>query len=172
MTEIQPKTGKFALNYGLILGAISIVFGVMLFSLDMHTDRSWQIQVVGLILTIIVIALGIYQFKKANAGFLSLSQAMKIGVGITLIATLLGIAYQLVLANFLDPQFVDKVMEIQMSEAIANGSISADQAKQQIEMGKKFFWIGYPIYMVISLFVGLVISLIVGLIMQKRNTEY
>ena len=36
MEEQQPKTGKFALNYGLLLGLVSIVFGVMLYTQKMH----------------------------------------------------------------------------------------------------------------------------------------
>ena len=172
MEENQPKTGKLALTYGLILGGISVVFGLMLYSMDMHYQRDWTIQVVGIVITIVALALAINQFKKANNGFLTMRQALKVGVGTALIAAVIGILYQYILANFIDPEFMNKAIESQMSEAIASGSITSEQADQQMEMGKKFFWIGYPIYLIFSVIIGFIISLILGLIMKKQKPAY
>ena len=60
-------------------------------------------------------------------------------------------------------------MEIQKAQAIEQmPEITDEQLDMQMEMGKKFFWISYPVILIISLFFGFVISLITGLIMKKN----
>ncbi len=44
MEQNKPKVGKFSLNYGLILGAISVVFGLMLYSMDAHANQDTSTQ--------------------------------------------------------------------------------------------------------------------------------
>lgn len=172
MEENQPKTGKFALNFGLILGAISLVFGIMLYTMDMHYQRNTAVSIVGIAITIVVLFFAINQFKKNNNGFLTISEALKIGVGAALIAAIIGVIYQYALANFIDPDFINKAIDAQMGEAIAKGDMTPEQAEQGKEMGKKFFWIGYPVYVVISVFLGFIISLIIGLILKKQKPAY
>ncbi|WP_394750605.1 DUF4199 domain-containing protein [Spongiimicrobium salis] len=172
MEENQPKTGKFALNFGLILGAISVVFGVMLFSLDMHYSQDWTIGIINLAITIAVLAVGIVQFKKANNGFITLPEALKVGVGAAAIAAVIALIYGAILANVIDPDFVDKAMEARFSEPVANGTMTSEEAQQAMEAGKSFFWIGYPIQLIVAVFLGFIISLIVGLVVKKQKPEY
>ncbi len=171
MEENQPKTGKYAMNFGLILGVISVIFGIMLYTLDMHYQRNTAVTIVGVLITIVVLFFAINQFKKNNDGYLTLSEALKVGVGAALIAALIGVVYQYALANFIDPNFMDKAMDAQMAEAVANGSMSSTDVEQGKEMGKKFFWVGYPIYLIVSVLFGLIISLVIGLVIKKNKPE-
>ncbi len=109
MEENQPKTGKYSLNFGLILGLISVVFGLMLFFMDAHYSQDSANTVIGLVITTAVILWGIYSFRKANDGFLTLGQALKLGAGIGLVAGIVWVIYVLILSNFLDPAFASKV---------------------------------------------------------------
>ncbi len=169
----QPKTGKFALNYGLILGIVSVIFGVMLFTMDMHYDQGWAIRSVNLALVVIAIILGISQFKKANEGFLSISQALKLGAGIALIAGIIGIIYFFLLSNVIEPDYMDKMYEIGKEKAMAdNPKLTEEQIDQGIEMQKGFAWLTYPIILIFNIIVGLVIGLIGGLIMKKQKPAY
>jgi hypothetical protein len=171
MEENQPKTGKYALNFGLVLGVISVIFGIMLYTLDMHYQRNTAVTIVGVLITIVVLFFAINQFKKNNDGFLTLSEALKVGVGAALIAAIIGVVYQYALANYIDPNFMDKAMDAQMAEAMANGKMTSEQVEQGKEMGKKFFWVGYPIYLIISVLFGLIISLVIGLVIKKNRPE-
>jgi len=169
MEENQPKTGKFGLNYGLILGVISVVFGIMLYTVDLHYQNNTVVTVINVVISIALITWGILQFKKANGGFITLSQALKVGVGIALIATILGLIYLAVLANVLDPDFAVKSTEFRLQGAIEEGSITQAQAQQQIDASKSFFWIAYPAQLIIGVLFGLIVSLIVGLIVKKNK---
>ncbi len=171
MEEIQPKTGKFAMKFGLILGAVGVVLGLMLFLQDAHTQQNSSIQLVSLAITIAVILWALVSFRKANGGLLSISQGLKIGAGIGVIAGIITVVWNLLLANVLDPDFAMTVTQARIAEAAAENNLSPEMVQQQTEMGVKFFWIGYPIILIVSTLIGLVVGLIGGLILKKSVEE-
>ncbi|MAU16369.1 MAG: DUF4199 domain-containing protein [Muricauda sp.] len=173
MEEQQPKTGKFALNYGLLLGAVFIVFGVMLYTQKMHYETSTAIIVISIVLMAAAIFVAVNAFKKANGGYLTISEALKVAVGVALVATILSLAYQYVLTNFIEPDFMDKAMEIAKPKAMAqNPSLTEEQWEQGVEMQKSFAWIQYPVGLIMNSVIGLILGLITGLILKKSKPEY
>ena len=171
MEDQSPKTGKFGLNYGLLLGTISIVFAVILFVMEMHYQDDIALRLIGILITTAVIVMGIYNFRKANNGFLSIGQALGIGTITVIVGTILYLIYYFVLINFLDPEFVDNIIRLQREE-LANNGLGSEQIEQQSEMTRKFFWFSYIFIFVISVLVGFVISLIVGLILKRAKPAY
>ncbi|MEM6893319.1 MAG: DUF4199 domain-containing protein [Bacteroidota bacterium] len=172
MEQIQPKTGKFSLNYGLILGGISVVFGVLLFTQDLHTSQSPGLMIFSIILMAAVTFLGIMAFKKANETYLTLSQALKIGAGIALIGGIIGIIYNLVLINVLDPDTPAKIMDARLGPSLESGEITQEQFTQQKEQGIQYWWMGYPFILIINIVIGLILGLISGLILKKAKPAY
>lgn len=173
MEEQQPKTGKFALNYGLLLGAVFIVFGVMLYTQKMHYEMSTPVMVVSIVLMAAAIFVAVNAFKKANEGYLTISESLKVAVGVALVATILSLAYQYVLTNFIEPDFMDKAMEIAKPKAMAqNPSMTEEQWEQGVEMQKSFAWIQYPVGLIMNSVIGLILGLITGLILKKSKPEY
>ncbi|WP_222984485.1 DUF4199 domain-containing protein [Flagellimonas meishanensis] len=172
MEEQQPKTGKFSLNYGLILGGISVVFGIMLYTQEMHTSQSSALMVIGIAIAAVVTFLGISAFKKANGSYLSLSEALKIGAGIALIAGIIGIVYNIVLVNYIDPDAPSKIMDARLGPALMNGEITQEEFDMQKEQSIKFWWMGYPIILIINILIGLVLGLVTGLILKKSKPAY
>lgn len=172
MEDLQPKTGKIALNYGLLLGGISVVFGLMLYFMDMHTTQSPVLGVIGIAIMVAVILLGIAAYKKANAGFLTMGQAMRTGVGIAALAGVIMLLYQLILAYGIEPDFAARIMELKRPELVESGKLTPEQIEQQIEMGKKYFWVGFLVILVFNIIIGLVVSLVGGLILKRSRPEY
>ncbi|WP_340076873.1 DUF4199 domain-containing protein [Leptobacterium sp. I13] len=173
MEELQPKTGKFALTYGLLLGGIGVVFGLMLYFMDMHYQGGFSLLIVNVVIMLGVIIFGMRQFKKANGGFMSFGQALKIGVGIALIGGIIGVLYQQLVIHVLDPEFMNKAMEIQRAQLSQNSSLTPEQIDQQLEMGKKFSTplIQVAFGLIGSLFFGFILSLIPALVMKKAKDE-
>ena len=173
MEEIEPKTGKFALNYGLLTGLVGVVFAVMLLVLEMHYEQGTAIQITQTLILAGGIIFAIIQFKKAGGGFLSLSNALKVGAGVALIAAIVGLLYFFILSNVIEPGYMDKVYEIGKIKAMAdNPSLTEEQINQGIEMNKSFAWISYPILIIINVLIGLIIGLITGLILKKEEAAY
>lgn len=172
MEEQQPKTGKFSFNYGLILGGISVIFGVMLYTQELHTSQSPALMVVGIVMAAVVTFLGISAFKKANGGYLTLTEALKIGAGVALIAGIIGVLYNIVLVNYIDPDAPSKIMDARLGPSLMNGEITQEQFDMQKEQSLKFWWMGYPVLLIINILIGLALGLITGLILKKAKPAY
>ena len=173
MEENQPKIGKFAWTFGLILGIASIIFSFMLYSVDMHYEQSWSVRIIGTLLMIAAIVVAIMQFKKANSGYLSISNALKLGAGIGLVGGILALAFYWLLTNVIEPDFMDKAMEIAKVSAVeANPQMTDEQWAQGVEMQKKFAWLAYPIGIIFQVVIGLIIGLLAGLIMKKQKNTF
>jgi hypothetical protein len=172
MEDQQPKTGKFSLQYGLILGLISVAFGIMLYTMDAHTSQDPVNQIISVVLLIAAIIWGIFSYRKANGGFLTLGEGVKLGAGIALVAAIIGIIYLLFLSNVLDPEFNIKIAENQKAAAEAAGEMSAEQIQQQYDGTVNYFWISYPFILIVNIIMGLVIGLIGGLILKKAKPDY
>jgi len=167
MEQTKPKIGTFSLNYGLILGAISVVFGLMLYSMDAHTSQDTSNTVISIVLAVAITIWAIINFRKANGGLLSLGQAVKLGIGISLIAGVIGIIYLIFLSNVLDTEFATKIAENTKAAAEEAGVMTSAQIDQQYQGTIDYFWISYPVILIFNVIMGLVIGLVGGLIFKK-----
>ncbi|MUH37791.1 DUF4199 domain-containing protein [Zobellia amurskyensis] len=173
MENSQADTGKFSLNYGLIVGAVGIAFGFMLYTMDMHYERGLAVQGTQTLILVVGIVLGIFQFKKANFNFLTISEALKVGAGVALIAGILGILYFYVFSNYVEPEYMDNMYEIGKQQALeSNPKLTEEQIDQGIEMQKSFAWMSYPLILIINIVIGLIVGLITGLVLKKDKPAY
>ena len=174
MENQKITTAKTALNFGLILGGVSLVFSLMLFFLDMHYQGETATSLIGYTLLIGLILWAIMHFKKNNDGYISLSEALKTGVGAALISAIIVCIYTIVLIQYLDPEFLDKSIEYQKQKMLQeNPEISVENVNKMFDMQKEFSgpFIISGFIIILNLFFGFIISLIVGLIIKKSNPE-
>jgi|AntAceMinimDraft_11_1070367.scaffolds.fasta_scaffold18129_3 DNA-binding transcriptional regulator of glucitol operon len=171
MEENQTKTGKFALTYGLILGVAGVIFAFMLYSMDMHYQGGAAVMLISIGLSLAALIIAMIQFKKANNGFMSFGQALKIGVGVCLIGGIIGVLFNQVLTNFIDPEMMNKAMEYQRSQLMETTAMTPDQIDLQMEMGQKFTApaIQILIGLVYSIISGFILSLIPALVLKKQE---
>ena len=173
MENQQPKTGKFALNYGLLLGAIGIVYSLMKYFMDLQYQQTAADWIISILLILGILTLSIYQYKKTNHGFLKLSQAIKLGLGVALVGALVSIVYLIIYFNVIDPNFMENSEGVARASIVENNpDFTNEQINNALEMREKFFWIVYPYVIIFNLLVGLVVSLIAGLIMKKSPSDY
>lgn len=172
MEENKPKTGKYSLNYGLILGAINVIFGIMLYTMDAHTSQDPSNTVISIVIMVGVIIWGIVSFRKANGGFLTLGEALKLGAGIALVSGIITVIYTALMVNVIDTDFALKIAENQKAAGEAAGEMSAEQLQQQYDGTINYFWITYPFILIFNIIAGLIIGLIGGLILKKAKPDY
>jgi len=174
MNSQNPSLKSIIISNALILSAISIAFNLLLYFLDMHYQQSQEAGIVGIIIMIAILIYAFIQFKKLNEGYLSLSEALKIGLGISLVAALIGVVYTYILTEFLDPGMMDKALDFQIEKMrMENPEITSDQIAGMREMQEKFSspLIRSAFQIIGSLFIGFIISLIGGLIIKKSRPE-
>ena len=174
MIKSKLQTSTYALNFGTLIGIITVVFNLMLFFLDAHYQGGTLASVIPLLISVGFIIYGIFQFRTDNNGYVSLSESLKLGGGASLIAGIIGTLYGLLLTEFLDPQFMDKTFEITKQKMLeANSELSIEDANNAIEVSKNFATIPIRIAggLLASVFLGFFISLIGGLVLKKSKPE-
>ena len=146
--ENKISSKSTMLNYGLVLGLTSIFINLIAYAIGIHLDQDWRVGTLGFVAMIIIIVLGIKNFKSANDDLITWGQSVKIGVGISIISGLIGIIYNLIFINFIEPDFMNLMMEKFSSPAITSA-----------------------IGIVAAAFFGFIISAIAGAIMKRTEED-
>lgn len=174
MENQQASLKSTMITYGLTLGGVSVIFQLMLFFLDMHYQQPPAVAIVSIVIMIGILVYAFIQYKKQNEGFLSLSEALKIGLGISLISAIVGIVYSMVLTEVIDPSTMQKSLDFQFETMRAeNPEMTQDQINMARDMAEKFSgpFIRSAFQLIGALFIGFIISLIGGLIVKKSRPE-
>ena len=167
--ETSPKLGSYNYRFGAIAAGIGIVFSIMLFSMDMTYNQSPVIQTVQTLIPAAVAVIAILTFKKDNSGLLSLKQSIKLGVGVFLVAGIIGLIYFAIFINLLEPDFITNTAQLQADTLReSRPEIGEDMIQMQQENIEKFFYISFPFILIINVLIGLVVGLITGLFAKKN----
>ncbi len=172
MEETTISAKKYILIYGLILGMIFIVYNIFTYLGDEQINKIRLLSILYYIINIGVIILGIKLFKKANNGFLRLGEALKIGVGIALIAGLMVIFWNIVLNTVIEPDMMSEKLLTQKQQMIEqNPNVSKKEIEQRMATVERFssLYFTSAINLIIDVIFGLIISLLAGAIMQKER---
>lgn len=170
MEAQKPTVGKFAMNYGVILGVVMILIGVISYVTGLALEGKQWPQWLYYIIFPIVIFYAISQFKKQNANVLSLGQAIKIGLVIAAISAVVYIIYGLIFNYIIDPEFMGQVKEVVRDKMLEAPNATQEIVDQQMKMVEMFMnpIVGSALWIGLSLFFGLIYSLIGGLVMKKE----
>ena len=170
--ENKASAKSIMLNYGLILGLASVGINVVVYALGMHYDRDWKVGILGFLIMVAIIVMGIKKFRGDNDGLLSFGQAVKVGVGIAVISSVIGVVYNLVFINFIEPDYMTNLLNIEKAKWI-----EMDMPSDQMEMSEKMFntfsgpALTSAIGIVAGAFFGFVISAIAGAIMKRSEQD-
>lgn len=172
MEETNIKTGKIGWTYGLIAGLITVVFSLIIYLMDMSmmVIENPMIQLIGLVIMIVVMILGIIQYKKTNAGYISISQALKIAAAVGLVCAIISIIYGLII-GMIDPELTEQVSEYYKEQAYAQNP-NLKLTDEQWNSGMKIQqYIGYAAAILISVVIGLIVGAITGAVVQNKRPE-
>ena len=172
MENQKTSSKQIMLNYGIMLGLASIILNVIIYAMGMTYAPHWSVGLIGIAIMIGFIVMGIKNLKEQNGGFLSLGEALKTGVGIALIAGLVGVVYTLIFTNFIEPDYFAKMLEAQEQQLIDYG-MTDEQIENQLSMTEKLSGPTMAAGMAIigSVFLGFIISLIGGLVMKHSDED-
>lgn len=170
--ENQVSSKSIILNNGLYLGIISVFISLIVYATGNHLQPHWAVGVTGVILMIVFIIMGMNKFKSNNGGFMSWGQAVKIGVGLTVVSTVIAIIYNLIFMNFIEPEYMSQVAAIQ-EQAWVDGGMSSEEVDAAKGMMEKFQGpvISSAFGLVMAAFISFIISAIAGAIMKQSAEE-
>ena len=167
----NPTPGKFAMNYGILLGIILILISVIMYITGMALDGiQWPMYIYYLVFPIVII-IAIKDYKNKNNDFLTLSDALKTGIATGVISALLFLAYNLIFNYIIEPTYSEQIIAKTRDTMSEMDKLTSEQ----IEMSLKYMkWVSNPllggaIWLAFSAFFSLIYSLIAGLIMKNKN---
>jgi len=172
MDTQKIPAGKFAVNYGLALGAIMVVISIAMYATDMaFKGQQWPMYLYYAAFPIIIFY-AISKYKTYSAGNLSLGEGLKTGIVVALISALVYVVYILLFNYVIDTEYNSKVIEF-ATEQIADSEAPVEAKEMQLKMIEFFSSpvTGSAIWIALSLFFGLLYSLVGGLVMKKTNPD-
>jgi len=170
--ENQASSKSVILNYGLYLGTISILIAVIKYAMGMQYEQEFYSGILGLIVLVVLIILGIKKFKTDNLNLLSFGKAVKIGIGITFIATLLIIVYYLIFGMLIEPDFQTLSIEAQKTVWADSFGMTPSEVEATAERSIDYFYISlFGGVLIINLFLGGITSLIAGAVMKRTKED-
>ena len=169
--ENQASSKSIILNNGLYLGIISVLMSLVVYATGNHLQPHWSVGVISFVFMIVFIIMGMNQFKTNNGGYMSWGQAVKTGVGLVIVSAVISIAYNLIFASFIEPEYMQQLAAVQ-EQIWIDGGMSSEQIETSKEMMQKFQGpvISSAFGLVMAAFFSFIISAIAGAIM-KQNAE-
>lgn len=171
METTKPSLFKPAVPYGLILAGASIVFSLLLYSLNLMMNQG--LAYLGYLIMIVVVVLAIKNFKdKHGNGYLSFGQGFQTGLFVVLIASVISAIYTWLFFAYFDPEMVQKMIEMAEEKMLES---QPDMPQEQLDTAMKFTKMFMsPAWMAIwgtiwNIVIGIIISLIVSAIMKKED---
>ncbi len=167
--ENQTTSAKsIMLNYGLYLGLASILIQLIIYVSGMTYEQPWWAGVVGFVVSIILVFLGTKSFRSNNNGLLSFGEGLKVGIGISLISAIIGVIYNQIFVNFIEPDFMENSMEVARQQ-MAEQNLTSEQIDAALQISEGFSSPVATIGLTLigGLFVGFIISLFTTLILKK-----
>jgi hypothetical protein len=175
--ETNPRSlFNNSLIYGLITGAISIVFSVITYIFDVSISS--PIKYFSFLILLAGMIYGTLQYRNSiPGGFISFGKAFTSGFLIVLISAFIASVYTYIFLVFIDPAYLQKIVEQSMDETTAKmvaKGLSEEQMEPALAMTRKFL---NPTFMSIialvsSALVGAILSLIAAAFIKKEDNSF
>jgi hypothetical protein len=165
---------KIALPNGVLLALTTIVISVIVYVMGMTYEQPWWQSLLNFAAMLWFVIYGIKAHKKDNSGYLSLAEALKTGLAITLIAGVIGSIFTYLFTTIIEPDFVMNMLEASRVKMIEdNPEMTQEQMDMAMSISEKMMSPGIltAIGIIASLFFGFIISLISGLVLKNNRPE-
>lgn len=169
--ENKSVRKQIIVNYGLITGVVSILITLISYATGNIVKPNILIATISFVLPIVLIVLGIKKYKSLNNGHLTWGQAVKVGIGISLIWGILTLIFQYILETYIDPSIVQQRLEYSI-KALQDWGANEEMIKKTIEgqknqnplLAKSIGVLGF-------IFIGFITSAIAGAVMKKDTND-
>lgn len=174
MENQKASVQKIAMNYGLLLALATIVLSVIVYVMGMHLESPWWQSLLNFVFMITAIIYGLKAYKNEGDGYLTISEALKTGLAISLVAGIIGSIFTYLFVTFIEADFIPQMLEVTQTNLI-NDNPQMTEAELEMAMGitEKFMtpWFMTAMGLIASLFFGFLISLLGGLMLKQNRPE-
>jgi hypothetical protein len=162
MEEKAKSSTSNALTYGLITGAVMIVYSLLLYLLNLHLNQN--LGYISFLILIAGMAYGTVQFRNKDMnGFITYGRAYSSSFKIALFAGILAAVYAFLFYQFIAPDVVREILDMANQKIMAKSAqMSDDQMQKAMDMTAKF--VSPALMSIFLLIYCIIVAAIVGLI--------
>lgn len=166
---------KHIITYGFLFGILNITFSFLTYITGNYTKPGLFHFIVLLSITIICIITGLIFFKKNNNNYISLKEALIIGISISLIGGIMLTTWEISLIKLIDPEIITQLENNQIKKvAESSPNFTQEEIERKIAITRKntsaISW--FILALTEDLIVGFILSLIGGLIIRKKRDPF
>jgi hypothetical protein len=168
--EEKVSVSQIGLKYGLIIGLVFIVYGMIIQFLGMDMQTIQYANYATYVFLIVAIVLAHKAFKEGGDGFMSIGQGLGIGTLLSLVGSALSGVFSFIYLKFIDDSMLQKSLDYQMEQMESRG-MSDEQIEQAMGYTEKFMTPGMAAAMsvIVLVIIGFIFSLIISLFTKKAN---
>ncbi len=165
---------KPGVKFGLICSGASVLWSLLLFITGLNRiDSAWIFNVLAVGIPVYCCALAISEYKSTvGGGYVRFNSAFQESAIVILFNSLVTAVFSIIYIQFIDPTFMDFIMQKQVTKMQEMG-MGEEQIQKMLDQSAKwqtpgmmFFWT-----LVGSLVLGFIVALIMAAIMKKPNPE-
>lgn len=171
--ENDISVSKYALNFGLLLGLIAIAFNVIGYVTGaMLSGDTWYQWIFYLVFAVFIF-FTVYNYRSKNGGFMTFTQALKVGVLTAVISGLISAIYNYFFLTVIEPDLLNEIF-VKAEEKMLqdNPELTSEQLEMGLGIMRKMAnpLVGGSVLIAFSAFFGFIYSLIAGLIWKFERT--
>ena len=171
---------KIALNFGLYMGIVSVVVGVIqyvtgTYDLSGQGDARWVSMIVGLVITVVFVIMAIKKYKKEGDGYLNFGEGFRLSFLTIIYSILISLVWLVLYMFVLEPDYQEQIIEASY-ERFEQQGIDPDspQAEIGLEWTEKMTT---PLFMLLWTVVngaifGAILSLIFAAFTKNNRPEF
>ncbi len=174
---MENKNAHVGMTYGLISGLVSVVFGLVLYLMGAKAYVS-PVAYLGMLLPVVIAVLAGIRQKKLDGGYIDFARALKVTFMTFVIGTLIAMAFNYVLFNFIDVPFREALTQesaVKAAELMKKFGAKQEQIDQVMEetmKGNNFSFSKQLLNAAFSCILWFVISLIISVIIKRKKPEF
>ncbi|MBN2213048.1 MAG: DUF4199 domain-containing protein [Bacteroidales bacterium] len=171
---MEKKTTLFnhSLTWGVILGIVLIVYTLILYFLNLSTNRA--LGYVSWLITIVIVFYAMKMYRdNVNQGALSFGNAFVIGLLVCIISGLISSIFAYIQFTVISPELIDKMVQIGEERLLSRG-MPDDMVEQSMEMSRKFMtptMISVMAFIMTIIF-GAILSLILAAFVKREPNPF
>ncbi|WP_299313708.1 DUF4199 domain-containing protein [uncultured Aquimarina sp.] len=166
---------KYIFKYSLVLGILIIIYSFLTYITGNYTVKNLFHYLILFLITIFSILVGLISFKRDNDFFISLGEALKIGIGITVFGGLIVTLWEILLTKVIDTEIITQLEDNQIKKIAETATdFTQENIERRIAITKKFTspTVMLSIALLEDTIVGFFLSLIIGLIIRKKRDPF
>ncbi len=170
-TELRAPMFKTAAENGAVISGVLIVYSMILYLLDFHTEQ-WLGSVGIVIMIILLFIFGQRYARSGGRAEFTYGEAFKFLFAVVLISAILSGVFNFIYFEFISPETIELSIE-QSYESMIEQGMSEEQAQQQMKFALPWMnsWVfaGSGVFM--TLLFGGIASLIFAALIKQESTS-